>query len=73
MAIHLALWYLALGVVALLVVRKARRRSTLPLPPGPPGLPILGNALDMPKSDMPEKLRQMSAKYGELCDRAVFP
>ncbi|KAF9260164.1 cytochrome P450 [Marasmius fiardii PR-910] len=34
--------------VTLLLLR--RRSSNLPLPPGPPGLPIIGNLLDMPSS-----------------------
>lgn len=30
------------------------KKQTLPLPPGPPGLPILGNLLDLPSPDQPE-------------------
>lgn len=37
-------------VVAVLVSRFATKRSRYPLPPGPQGLPFLGNALQMPTS-----------------------
>ena len=41
-----------------------RDGSTLPLPPGPPPLPIIGNILDIPKHDMHETFRDMCTKYG---------
>lgn len=37
-------------VVVVLVSKFAIKRSRYPLPPGPKGLPLLGNALQMPTS-----------------------
>ncbi|KAI0833218.1 CyP450 monooxygenase [Trametes gibbosa] len=38
----------------------------LPLPPGPPGLPIIGNALDMPPKLLGPDYRLLNEKYGDL-------
>ena len=35
--------------IPILVLARRRKRPTLPYPPGPKGLPILGNVLDLPK------------------------
>ena len=58
--------YLVVAVVVVAVLRRMKRRdgSTLPLPPGPPRLPVIGNMLDMPKHNMHETFRDMCAKYG---------
>ena len=40
---------LTLGIAVFLYVRN-RKRSSLPLPPGPKKLPILGNVLELPTS-----------------------
>ena len=47
-----------------------KKRNSLPLPPGPPRLPFLGNALDMPKHDAHETFREMNAKYGASWNHA---
>ena len=44
----------------------ARTRGR-PLPPGPRGLPILGNVLDMPQSKAWYGFRDLSSLYGEYC------
>ena len=65
-ALHPVFLYLAFAAAIAAVLWRAKRRggSALPLPPGPPRLPIIGNMLDMPKHDMHEKFRDMCTKYG---------
>lgn len=65
MPLHPAVYYLVLAAVVLAIRQRTKRRSVLPLPPGPPRLPIIGNALDMPKENVPERLHEMSTKHGE--------
>ncbi|KAI0718513.1 CyP450 monooxygenase [Cerioporus squamosus] len=62
-----ALWLIVVLVaVVFLVLRRLQKRSSLPLPPGPRGLPILGNALDVPIEDMPGAFRAMNEQYGDV-------
>ncbi|GJE86537.1 cytochrome P450 [Phanerochaete sordida] len=44
----------------------ARRSSRLPHPPGPKGLPIIGNVADMPKSHEWHKFSEWGEKYGDI-------
>ncbi|TDZ33333.1 O-methylsterigmatocystin oxidoreductase [Colletotrichum spinosum] len=46
------------------LLRAARNFSRLPLPPGPKGLPFVGNVRDLPKQDTFEAVHW--AKFGEL-------
>ena len=66
MAVQISLPHFSLAVAILVVLKwlTSKKRHTLPLPPGPPRLPILGNALDMPKHDIHEAFRDMNVKYG---------
>lgn len=59
-----------LPVLSLLLVtfvkytRSRRSLKGLRLPPGPKPLPIIGNALDVPTTDMGAKFREMTQKHG---------
>lgn len=40
--------------------------SGLPYPPGPRGLPLLGNIFDMPEAEEWETARRWGEKYGKI-------
>lgn len=44
-------WMLVFSFCTIVFLYMFRRRPALPFPPGPKGLPILGNALDMPREN----------------------
>ncbi|KAF7371342.1 Cytochrome P450 [Mycena sanguinolenta] len=46
-----ARWTLIMTAAAITVAYTLRKRRTLPLPPGPRGLPIVGNILDLPATN----------------------
>lgn len=50
--------------VCVLVLFRNQRKIKLPLPPGPPGLPIIGNALDIPKVHMAQTYSGWTKKFG---------
>ncbi|KAK2596620.1 hypothetical protein QQS21_006296 [Conoideocrella luteorostrata] len=51
-----------------LIYKHLIRKSRLPLPPGPRGLPLLGNLLDLPRGQTPEFKHWLSMKdkYGPI-------
>ncbi|XP_078389409.1 cytochrome P450 2F2-like [Cetorhinus maximus] len=56
---------LALTVLLLVCFGKGRRRDSR-LPPGPPALPLLGNALQIDKRAPDRSLMKLSKKYGSV-------
>ncbi|KAH7889232.1 cytochrome P450 [Phlebopus sp. FC_14] len=46
--------------------RERSKGSQVPLPPGPPSLPILGNVLDIPPTEPWITYKQWGAKYGDV-------
>ncbi|KAJ6540312.1 cytochrome P450 [Mycena capillaripes] len=56
-----------LGAAGLYICyRLYRRTNTLPLPPGPKGIPLIGNVLDMPKSYAWKTFAQWGDIYGGI-------
>ncbi|KAJ7036666.1 cytochrome P450, partial [Mycena alexandri] len=56
-------WALIGSVTLLFALRWRRDGSRLPLPPGPPQLPLVGNLLDMPSDRQWEKYLEWSQKF----------
>lgn len=55
------LFVLGIIVVAL---RQWSKRSSLPLPPGPKGWPLIGNMLNMPNGDFAQTYKEWGQTYG---------
>ncbi|KDQ53890.1 hypothetical protein JAAARDRAFT_38861 [Jaapia argillacea MUCL 33604] len=49
-----------------------RPRNGIPLPPGPPGLPLIGNLFDIPKGYMWLKFEEHCKTYGDVVTLRVF-
>ncbi|KAJ7123429.1 cytochrome P450 [Mycena epipterygia] len=64
-------WPLLLGAVALCIYRIRKPRGP-PLPPGPRGLPLVGNMLDIPSSDHWLKFSELGDVWGDISSLTVF-
>ncbi|KAI0819582.1 CyP450 monooxygenase [Trametes gibbosa] len=53
-------------VLLFLIIWRRRRSSHPPLPPGPPGLPVIGNALNFPTTNIVRRFRQVAVRYGKI-------
>jgi hypothetical protein len=51
-------------ILALVLLYRASKRDRLSLPPGPKGWPLIGNLLDMPRSNFVETYAEWARKYG---------
>ena len=50
--------------LALIPLYRTSKRDRLPLPPGPKGWPLIGNLLDIPRSNFVETYAEWARKYG---------
>lgn len=58
-------WFdLGFAVSAVVLLAGLSRRKKRPLPPGPKGLPVLGNLLDMPRESEWLTFQQWARDYG---------
>jgi len=59
-------------VILLYLLSWARRSRRLPLPPGPKGLPLIGNILDIPRTYIWLKYAQLAKIYGDIIKIDAF-
>lgn len=76
MAINHAVGVVLASLLALLLLKylRVRKPKSLPLPPGPKGLPFVGNISDLPPPEVPEFQHwlQHKEKYGLLSSITVL-
>ena len=65
---------IALASAGVWLVYKFLKKPALPYPPGPPGLPVIGNALDIPKTAMQQykQFTEWNDKYGAYACLSQF-
>ena len=70
LALGIALFLIQLSLILVYLHRKSSQFTTRSagrsLPPGPPGIPILGNLFDLPKRSPWLGYRGLSRRYGTL-------
>lgn len=59
-------------LVVLLLARYLRAKPSAQLPPGPRGLPLIGNLLDMPAEQEWLTFAQWGEKWGDICSVTVL-
>ena len=57
---------LLLAALLSLLIKQATKKRGFPLPPGPKGLPFVGNALQMPREREYRTFTEWGKQYGKL-------
>jgi hypothetical protein len=69
MTVPLSLISAAVGLAVFILIGKVfptRSKSSQPTPPGPKGLPLIGNLLDMPRKSIWDGYAEFGKKYGTI-------
>ncbi|KAJ3516368.1 hypothetical protein NLJ89_g1159 [Agrocybe chaxingu] len=66
MATYLTAFYCTLSALAAWSLLRLRRKRFLPLPSGPPGLPLIGNVYDIPHDYAWHTYAEWAEKYGDI-------
>ncbi|SJL03018.1 related to cytochrome P450 CYP2 subfamily [Armillaria ostoyae] len=61
-----------LGLILAWCLLRRTRRSTTPFPPGPRGLPLIGNLLDMPSQKEWLTFAKWGEKYGDITSVSIL-
>ncbi|KAJ7129052.1 cytochrome P450 [Mycena filopes] len=61
-----------LAAVFLYVLVSKRKHQSAPLPPGPPGLPVIGNVLQLPLEKQWEAYQSWAKQYGDIVHVSAF-
>ncbi|KAI0060009.1 cytochrome P450 [Artomyces pyxidatus] len=66
------LFFLGAGLIFCIVLHRRRQRNGLSRPPGPRGLPVIGNLLDIPKERSWLTYSEWAKTYGDIISIEVF-
>ena len=72
LSITLWMWIATSSVLVLILVHTRARWSALRYPPGPKGLPIIGNLMGFPKKAQAQYFHRLSLQYGAFHLRVQF-
>ncbi|KAH9855276.1 CyP450 monooxygenase [Lenzites betulinus] len=60
------------AVLFLVIIWRRRPTGRQSLPPGPPSLPVIGNALHFPTTNIPQRFHELAARYGKIISLSVL-
>ena len=60
-----------IGIIIALLLFTASRPKCSSLPPGPPQLPLIGNAFDIPRKNLGVEFRRISERHGAYIEFAL--
>ncbi|KAH9887974.1 cytochrome P450 [Cubamyces lactineus] len=63
---------LAISIILIALLSRGRGRARVPLPPGPPGIPLVGNVFDIPHEQAWVAYWDLSKRYGDVVSLSVL-
>ncbi|KAJ6612835.1 cytochrome P450 [Mycena sp. CBHHK59/15] len=65
-------WAVSLTLVIILISYRLRKKASPPLPPGPRGLPLVGNISDVPSNDYWVGFAELGNVWGDISSLTIF-